>query len=191
MALIVIGDSPKLAYHFKIVFPRFLASQFSRADFSTSIFLPILIEGKQVENELIFGKLENSDFSSRQFTLVLPQKLCYNSLYLVFVQYFCYNKLLYYFTNRKEYLMQFTNELTCEVNIATQPQQLDIFTATLVNIPLYQENSTPDLANLLNRVFEADCLEKMKDIPSKSIDMILCDLPYGMTQNAWDSYIPL
>jgi site-specific DNA-methyltransferase (adenine-specific)/modification methylase len=31
----------------------------------------------------------------------------------------------------------------------------------------------------------------MRDIPDKSIDMILCDLPYGMTQNAWDSYIPL
>jgi len=40
-------------------------------------------------------------------------------------------------------------------------------------------------------VFEADCLEKMKDIPGRSIDMVLCDLPYGMTQNAWDSYIPL
>ena len=47
------------------------------------------------------------------------------------------------------------------------------------------------LSELLNRVFEADCLDKMKDIPSKSIDMILCDLPYGITQNAWDSYIPL
>ena len=47
------------------------------------------------------------------------------------------------------------------------------------------------LANLINRVFEADCLEKMKDIPTGSIDMILCDLPYGTTQNAWDSYVPL
>ena len=47
------------------------------------------------------------------------------------------------------------------------------------------------LDSLLNRVFEADCLEKMKDIPDHSIDMILCDLPYGMTQNEWDSYIPL
>lgn len=44
---------------------------------------------------------------------------------------------------------------------------------------------------LLNQIFEADCLEKMKDIPDKSIHMILCDLPYGMTQNAWDSYISL
>ena len=47
------------------------------------------------------------------------------------------------------------------------------------------------MEELLNRVFEADCLEKMKDIPDHSIDMVLCDLPYGMTQNAWDSYIPL
>jgi len=47
------------------------------------------------------------------------------------------------------------------------------------------------LDSLLNCVFEADCLEKMKDIPDRSIDMVLCDLPYGMTQNAWDSYIPL
>ena len=47
------------------------------------------------------------------------------------------------------------------------------------------------LDSLLNCVFEDDCLEKMKDIPDRSIDMVLCDLPYGMTQNAWDSYIPL
>ena len=47
------------------------------------------------------------------------------------------------------------------------------------------------MEELLNRVFEADCLDKMKDIPDCSIDMILCDLPYGTTQNAWDSYIPL
>ncbi|MEK7143004.1 MAG: site-specific DNA-methyltransferase [Patescibacteria group bacterium] len=31
----------------------------------------------------------------------------------------------------------------------------------------------------------------MKNIPPKSIDMILCDLPYGTTQNQWDSIIPL
>ena len=38
---------------------------------------------------------------------------------------------------------------------------------------------------------QGDCLELMKDIPDKSIDMILCDLPYGTTQNKWDSIIPL
>jgi len=34
-------------------------------------------------------------------------------------------------------------------------------------------------------------LEAMKNIPNKSIDMILCDLPYGTTQNEWDSTIPV
>lgn len=47
------------------------------------------------------------------------------------------------------------------------------------------------ISHFENRVIEGDCLEVMKDIPSKSIDMILCDLPYGTTQNQWDSVIPL
>lgn len=37
---------------------------------------------------------------------------------------------------------------------------------------------------------EGDCLEVMKPIPDKSIDMILCDLPYQRTQNNWDTIIP-
>lgn len=43
----------------------------------------------------------------------------------------------------------------------------------------------------LNRVIEADCLQIMKQLPDNSIDMVLCDLPYGTTQNKWDSVIPL
>jgi site-specific DNA-methyltransferase (adenine-specific) len=35
-----------------------------------------------------------------------------------------------------------------------------------------------------------DCLELMKDIPKGSIDMILCDLPYGTTACKWDTIIP-
>ena len=35
-----------------------------------------------------------------------------------------------------------------------------------------------------------DCLELMSDIPDKSVDMILCDLPYGTTSCSWDSIIP-
>lgn len=35
-----------------------------------------------------------------------------------------------------------------------------------------------------------DCLELMRDIPDGSVDMILCDMPYGTTQNKWDSVIP-
>lgn len=34
-----------------------------------------------------------------------------------------------------------------------------------------------------------DCLERMKEIPDGSVDMVLCDLPYGLTQNRWDSVI--
>lgn len=41
------------------------------------------------------------------------------------------------------------------------------------------------------KLYNGDCLEIMKDIPDKGIDMILCDLPYGRTQNKWDSIIPL
>lgn len=43
----------------------------------------------------------------------------------------------------------------------------------------------------MNKVIQGDCLEVMKEIPDKSIDMILCDLPYGTTRNRWDSIIPL
>lgn len=35
-----------------------------------------------------------------------------------------------------------------------------------------------------------DCLERMKEIPDGSVDMVLCDLPYGTTQNKWDAVIP-
>jgi len=48
-----------------------------------------------------------------------------------------------------------------------------------------------NLDSFLNRIIEGDCLEVMDGIPSKSIDMILCDLPYGTTQNKWDSVIDL
>ena len=41
------------------------------------------------------------------------------------------------------------------------------------------------------RLMNGDCLELMKGIPDGSVDMVLCDLPYGTTQNKWDSVIPL
>lgn len=45
--------------------------------------------------------------------------------------------------------------------------------------------------DFVNKVVQGDCLKVMKSIPNKSIDMILCDLPYGTTQNRWDSVIDL
>ena len=47
------------------------------------------------------------------------------------------------------------------------------------------------LENKNYKLLQGDCLELMKDIPDKSIDMILCDLPYGVTaKNKWDIIIP-
>ena len=40
------------------------------------------------------------------------------------------------------------------------------------------------------KLYNGDCLEIMKDIKDKSIDMILCDLPYGTTECKWDTVIP-
>mgnify|MGYP003733678843 FL=1 len=42
----------------------------------------------------------------------------------------------------------------------------------------------------LNQIIQGDCLEVMRDIPDKSVDMILCDLPYGTTACKWDAIIP-
>ena len=39
-------------------------------------------------------------------------------------------------------------------------------------------------------LWHGDCLELMKDIPDGSVDMILCDLPYGTTACKWDTVIP-
>jgi len=43
---------------------------------------------------------------------------------------------------------------------------------------------------MIQELWRGDCLELMKDIPDNSIDAIICDLPFGTTQNKWDSVIP-
>lgn len=53
-----------------------------------------------------------------------------------------------------------------------------------------EPNAVP-LGSVVNQIFNEDCLLGMHRIPDKSIDMILCDLPYGTTQCKWDSVIPL
>ena len=39
-------------------------------------------------------------------------------------------------------------------------------------------------------LYYGDCLEEMRNIPDKSVDLILCDLPYGFTDCKWDKIIP-
>ena len=46
------------------------------------------------------------------------------------------------------------------------------------------------IEDIINKVHCADCLEFMKEMPDKSVDMILCDLPYGTTACKWDVIIP-
>lgn len=46
-------------------------------------------------------------------------------------------------------------------------------------------------AELESVLFEGDCLDILPFFPERCIDLILCDLPYGITQNKWDSIIPL
>ncbi len=43
----------------------------------------------------------------------------------------------------------------------------------------------------LGRFILGDCLERMAELPDASVDMILCDLPYGTTACKWDAVIPL
>ena len=50
---------------------------------------------------------------------------------------------------------------------------------------------SPAAAFLKNTLFEGDCLDVMTRFPDNFIDMVLCDLPYGTTQNKWDSVIDL
>ena len=46
------------------------------------------------------------------------------------------------------------------------------------------------MENYISKIICGDCLEVMPSIPGKSIDMILCDLPYGTTACKWDTAIP-
>lgn len=47
-----------------------------------------------------------------------------------------------------------------------------------------------DIVRGYGKIYLGDCLEVMKQIDDKSIDMILCDLPYGKTACKWDAIIP-
>jgi DNA modification methylase len=47
------------------------------------------------------------------------------------------------------------------------------------------------LTDLHNTLILGDCLDKMQEIPSGSVDCVIADLPYGTTQNRWDMVIPM
>jgi len=53
------------------------------------------------------------------------------------------------------------------------------------------EKKHASICKFTDQIFEGDCLDIMPLLPDNSINMVLCDLPYGTTQNNWDSVIPL
>ena len=59
----------------------------------------------------------------------------------------------------------------------------------MLNLPLNPQFCQTDVSG--SALVLGDCLEVMKYIPDASIDMILCDLPYGTTKNKWDIILPL
>ena len=61
---------------------------------------------------------------------------------------------------------------------------------TKINM-LLNNRKYPLFKSMLNNVTQSDTIEMMKQIPNNSIDLVLVDLPYGTTQNKWDSVIPL
>ena len=52
-------------------------------------------------------------------------------------------------------------------------------------------DSLQDLTQVQYKLICGDCLVEMNNIPTESIDMVLCDLPYGTTKNSWDKPLPL
>jgi site-specific DNA-methyltransferase (adenine-specific) len=59
-----------------------------------------------------------------------------------------------------------------------------------MNEQQYSEDNVQDVVIGDCKLMFGDCLERMKEIPDGSVDMILCDLPYGTTDAKWDSVIP-
>lgn len=84
----------------------------------------------------------------------------------------------------KGYLIKRRGQARALAPISVNVPQSSVFT--------HNDSRKPkDMRAMENRVIEGDCLAVMHDIPNNSVDMILCDLPYGTTQNAWDSVLPL
>jgi site-specific DNA-methyltransferase (adenine-specific) len=61
----------------------------------------------------------------------------------------------------------------------------------VADLPQESKLNNPPADAISNTLFEGDCLEILKQIPTASANLILCDLPYGTTQNRWDSVIDL
>ncbi|MFH0948600.1 MAG: DNA methyltransferase [Elusimicrobiota bacterium] len=48
------------------------------------------------------------------------------------------------------------------------------------------QTNTSGINNFINKVIEGDCIETLKDLSDESLDLIICDGPYGVTEKHWD-----
>lgn len=90
-----------------------------------------------------------------------------------------------YKSKNKEELIELINNKMKDkiiINEMCETLTIDNIKNEIIIIPSCKETN----CNIIN----GDCLIEMKKITDKSIDMILCDLPYGMTKNSWDIIIP-
>jgi len=56
---------------------------------------------------------------------------------------------------------------------------------------IYMMSYAERIVNVSVKLFNGDCLELLNQVKDESIDLVLADLPFGMTANKWDSVIPL
>lgn len=54
-----------------------------------------------------------------------------------------------------------------------------------------KQETCHEMPLIFNKVHQMDCIQGMKHLPDKSVDLILCDLPYGQTSNKWDTPIDM
>src|SRR5208283_4794474 len=80
----------------------------------------------------------------------------------------------------------------CKKDVLQTPVQLKVVRRVIMSTPVLPILPPKySLERIKNSLFEGDCLSVLSRFPDSSIDMVLCDLPYGTTQNKWDSVIDL
>ncbi len=90
--------------------------------------------------------------------------------------------------------MSLLKKRTKEANYDSTPKRAKA--SRLKEVPYAQKIIRKELVKknslkIENTIFQGDCTKIMKKIPDGVISMVLCDLPYGTTQNKWDSVIDL
>ena len=87
----------------------------------------------------------------------------------------------------------YTRHLNKKKPCVTKDNELEDVTNDISKLNITDKNTNFSKEKLNTErvcLINGDCLEVMVDIEDKSVDLILCDLPYGVTKNKWDVVIP-